>query len=112
MVPQRLYSSSSPFSSFSRIFVDRELVPGQSIFDHDVEVSDELAHAGGDCDLERFSGGGEPLVKGLHDRVELGGGVGGHVEDVAQVDASAADVPGAYAWTGVVIVRSDAEERG
>src|SRR6266700_3814743 len=96
------HSGCTHYQCLSRGFVDGELVPGQSLLEHDVEVPDELAHAGSDGHLERFAGGGEPLVKGLHDRVKLGGGVGGHVEDVAHVDASAADVSGTRALPGVV----------
>src|SRR6478735_1957135 len=59
------------------------------IFEHTVEHDDESAHDGEQADVGRFAGGAEPRIERREDGILLGGADGGHVQDVADLDAAA-----------------------
>src|SRR5271166_988912 len=78
--------------------------------EHGVEDDDQLAHAGDDGDLRLFGFGDEALVVGLEHGVVLGGCAHDwHIEEVAELAASALDVALAFAPAAVIVVGRGAE---
>ena len=81
------------------------------ILEETVEEFDELAHDGTEGDEVGFVFGlGEAAIEGGKDGVMLGGGKSGHVEDLAGMSATAADMALARARPAFVGVRNDAQE--
>ena len=68
----------------------------------------ELPHDGDKADFGRFAVSAEALVKRAEDGVCPGGADGGHVENVADLRPTAADMARAVPEPGVVGMRSDA----
>ena len=91
----------------------RRRVPGLIAREHRVEDDDQLAHAGDEGDLGFLAPGAQALVVGLEHRVVLGGGAHDrHIEEVAELAASALDVARAFALAAVVVVGRGADEGG
>src|SRR5215470_5577269 len=88
-------------------------IPGLLAGDHCDQDVHEFAQAGDEGDLLELAVGDEAIVVGLEDGVVLGGGTEhGHVEDAAQLLASAGDAAGAGVLAAVVVVGGDADEGG
>src|SRR5437762_14050383 len=77
-----------------------------------VEQSQQLAHARGDGDLERFAGSPKTLVECLDERIAAAGGKCSHVQRAANRSAAAADGPFAAKRAGVAVERRQADEGG
>ena len=65
--------------------------PGFVFFQEGVEDDEQLAHAGGDQDLEGFSSLFESLGEGFDNGVPLFGAEGGHVEGASDGGTSSPD---------------------
>src|SRR5262245_53203714 len=77
-------------------------IPVRIVFEHGVEDDQELAHAGGDDDLEWLSGGVETVSEGPDDGVATSGSECGHVEGTADGRSSTPD--GAFALEATTVV--------
>src|SRR5207302_7531657 len=88
-------------------------IPFLTASDHDVEDDDQLAHAGDEGDLLLLALGNQAIVESLEYGVVLGRGPkASHVEEIADLAASALDVAFAAPAAAVVIVRRGAEQGG
>ena len=72
----------------------------------------EFSHHCGEGDHSFFSFGDQAVIEGLEIGVVLDGGLGRHVEGVAQMPSAAADVTGAACFAGVAGDWSEAGEHG
>src|ERR1044071_8681826 len=88
----------------SSVFYNFELIPCEVLLDHDVEVGQQLAHAGGDHQLLGLGIVPQPLGKGLDDLVEPHRGNSSHVQDTTNSGPSAADTAFAFELSGVAVV--------
>src|SRR3984893_18961532 len=80
-------------------------VPFLASRDHGVEDDDELSHAGDERDLRLLALGDQATIEGLEHGVVLGRGPEtSHVEEIADLAASALDVAFAPPSSTVVIV--------
>jgi hypothetical protein len=79
--------------------------------DHGIEDDDELAHAGGERNLLLLSFGDQTGIEGLEHGIVLGRGPETrHVEEVANLAASALDVALTLPSTAIVIIRSHTQQ--
>jgi hypothetical protein len=79
--------------------------------EHCVEDDQELAHAGGDHDFERFAGIFEALGESANDRVAAFGGEGRHIECATDRSATAPNGTLALEASAVMIEGSQSDER-
>ena len=82
------------------------------ILDKKVHETGKFAHDGGDADFVRFTVVSEALIKLGENGVMLRGGDGGHIEDVANLGAAAADVASTGVFATVFWIRRDADQSG
>ena len=73
---------------------------------------DELSHVCSQGDFSLFSYGDDAVIEGSEGQVEAGGGDGGHVEGLADMDAPALDVAAAAALAAVAGDRGEADDQG
>lgn len=82
------------------------------IFEEVVEEDEEFAHDGGEGQFCWLTGSTQFCVEGAENGIGTNGGESSHVENIAQSDAPTRDVALAGDISAVVIVGSNAEQRG
>ena len=87
-------------------------IPGKIVFEHRIEDHEQLSHAGGEHDLERFAGGLEPGGEVADERIAASGGQGRHVKHASNRRASAPDATTAMELTTITIERRHADQSG
>ena len=86
-------------------------VPFLTFRDHGVENDDELAHAGDKRDFRLFSFADQATIEGFEHGVVPGRGAHtSHIEEIADLAASALDMAFTTALAAVVIVRRGAQQ--
>ena len=86
--------------------------PGGVVSDHGVEDEEEFSHAGDECDHFALACGDEAFVERADDGVASCSDEGGHVQGVADGDASAAGGSFAAHESGVAVDGRHADELG
>src|SRR5256886_16519152 len=81
--------------------------------DQAVEDDDQLAHAGNERNLRRFSPGNQAVIEGLEDRGVLGGcAETGHVDGGSGPASTTLDVALAAPMAAIVVIRGGAQQVG